>query len=134
MTPAPTTLDEAIRALVGEALREQLPVALREVLPGLLREALAGQAYDDASPAVESDLLTVGQVATHLNVAEQTVRRWITNGELNAARVGPRKLVRVRRSDLEMFLKTVRQKVDRASRDVDAQAAKIVARTRGRTK
>ncbi len=47
--------------------------------------------------------LTPAQVADELHVTVVTVRRWITNGQLPAAKAGPRKWM-VRRSDLDAFL------------------------------
>lgn len=48
-------------------------------------------------------LLTPAQVAEELHVTVGTVRRWITTGELRAAKAGPRRWT-VRRSDLDRFL------------------------------
>lgn len=48
-------------------------------------------------------LLTPAQVADELQVTVGTVRRWITTGELRAAKAGPRRWT-VRRSDLDRFL------------------------------
>ncbi len=50
-------------------------------------------------------LLTPAQVAQELHVTVGTVRRWITTGELRAAKAGPRRWT-VRRSDLDRFLAT----------------------------
>jgi excisionase family DNA binding protein len=51
----------------------------------------------------DEQYLTVQQVADELSVTTVTVRRWITNGELEAAKAGPRRWA-IRRSDLERFL------------------------------
>jgi excisionase family DNA binding protein len=53
--------------------------------------------------SVQDEYLTVADVAELLQLNQQTVRNWITRGELSAIRVGPRR-VRVRRADLEEFL------------------------------
>ena len=47
--------------------------------------------------------LTVAEIAELLRVNPQTVRNWIDRGELQAVRVGARR-VRVRQSDLDRFL------------------------------
>ena len=51
----------------------------------------------------EEQYLTVAQVAEELHVTAVTVRRWIANGELPAAKAGPRRWT-IRRSDLARFL------------------------------
>lgn len=48
-------------------------------------------------------LLTPAQIADELHVTVATVRRWISTGDLRAAKAGPR-LWTVRRSDLDRFL------------------------------
>jgi excisionase family DNA binding protein len=49
-------------------------------------------------------LLTVADVAGRIGAHEQTVRGWIKNGELKAARFGTRIGYRIKRSDYEDFL------------------------------
>ena len=51
-----------------------------------------------------AELLTVGQVATYLNVHPNTVRRWTQQGVLNAYRIGPRRDRRFYLSDVEGLL------------------------------
>jgi excisionase family DNA binding protein len=51
----------------------------------------------------DEQYLTPAQVAEELHVTVVTVRRWITNGELRAAKAGPRKWM-IRRADLTDFL------------------------------
>jgi excisionase family DNA binding protein len=51
----------------------------------------------------DEQYLTVEQVADELSVTRVTVRRWINNGELPAAKAGPRRWA-IRRSDLNRFL------------------------------
>ncbi len=49
--------------------------------------------------------LTVEQVASHLAVAEETVRRWIRAGDLAVLDLGTRRAgYRIRRSDLDAFI------------------------------
>jgi excisionase family DNA binding protein len=103
------------------------------VLPDLLRGTLAAERQQE-SPVIEGDLMTVAQVALKLHVTEPTVRRWVSNGELPATRIGPRQLVRVRRADVEKFLYSVRQKGREAADDLEGQAMKIVSRSRTRMK
>lgn len=52
---------------------------------------------------MSDELLTVKEIAAELRVVGQTVRNWIDRGELEAVRVGSRR-VRVRRSELARFL------------------------------
>lgn len=56
----------------------------------------------------DEQYLTPAQVAEELHVTVVTVRRWITNGELRAAKAGPRKWM-IRRSDLAEFLSDARR-------------------------
>ena len=48
-------------------------------------------------------LLTIEDVATLCRVSEKTVRRWITTGELPAAKLGAQ--WRIRPRDLELFIR-----------------------------
>jgi excisionase family DNA binding protein len=52
---------------------------------------------------MDSPYLTAQEVAELLRVNQQTVRNWITRGELTAIRVGGRR-VRISQEDLEAFL------------------------------
>ena len=49
-------------------------------------------------------LLTVDQVAERLQVNEQTIRRWLRDGELTGVPFGGRTGWRVREEDLQAFL------------------------------
>jgi len=51
----------------------------------------------------DNEFLTPAQVARELQVTTITVRRWITTGQLTAARAGPRRWM-IRRSDVDRFL------------------------------
>ena len=51
----------------------------------------------------DEQYLTPAQVAEELQVTTITVRRWITSGQLAAAKAGPRKW-RIRRSEVDRFL------------------------------
>ncbi|UQA63240.1 helix-turn-helix domain-containing protein [Polyangium aurulentum] len=126
----PTTLDEALRAAVRDVIREELPALLEEVL----KKHRVEQHNNEARPAVTEDkLLNVEEVAARLGMSKPTVRRWIQKGELTASYVGPRRLLRVRQTDVEAFLNSSRQKAPSAPpSDLDAEAATIVACARSR--
>lgn len=66
----------------------------------------------------DEQYLTVAQVADEVHVTAVTVRRWIANGELPAAKAGPRRWT-IRRSDLTRFLSADRNRAraDEASED-----------------
>jgi excisionase family DNA binding protein len=51
----------------------------------------------------DDEYLTPAQVARELQVTTITVRRWITTGQLTAAKAGPRRWM-IRRSDVDAFL------------------------------
>jgi excisionase family DNA binding protein len=55
-----------------------------------------------AESTSEQPLMTVADVAEHLQLNQQTIRNWIDAGTLPAFRVGRR--VRIRRSDLDQLL------------------------------
>ncbi len=50
-------------------------------------------------------LLTTSQVAAHLNLHINTVRRWGNNGTLKCVRIGPRHDRRFRQGDIDEMLK-----------------------------
>ena len=60
-----------------------------------------------AESASEQPLMTVADVAEHLQLNQQTIRNWIDAGTLPAFRVGRR--VRILRADLDQILAQGRQ-------------------------
>ena len=50
-------------------------------------------------------MLTVKQIAEHLNVHVNTVRRWLESGQLHGVNLGGSTGWRIRQSELERFLK-----------------------------
>jgi excisionase family DNA binding protein len=53
----------------------------------------------------DEPMLTVKQVAQHMNVDEATVRRWIQAGDLRAVNIGRvRPEYRIRPSDLDDYI------------------------------
>ncbi len=65
------------------------------------------------------ELLTVKDVAGWLRLNPQTVRNWIDRGDLEAVRVGSRR-VRIARSELERFVRVSKIEIParpQASRD-----------------
>ncbi len=56
--------------------------------------------------SAESRFLSVAQAADELGVTERFIRKLITNGDLQAVKVGTR-LIRIRRTDLEDLLRPV---------------------------
>ena len=55
--------------------------------------------FDQRPPNTTDEFLTVAEVATLLKLNPQTVRNWISAGQLPAVRIGRR--VRVTRADLD---------------------------------
>lgn len=45
--------------------------------------------------------LTIKEAAAQMNVHEETIRRWIQAGTLNAYRLNGRKLIRITQKDLD---------------------------------
>ena len=68
---------------------------------------MAYRGSSGARRAQESDLLTLGQAADHLGVAQSTIRKWTDQGTLPAIKT-PGGHRRYRRSDLELFLERSR--------------------------
>jgi excisionase family DNA binding protein len=62
--------------------------------------------------SMDEQLLTVDQVAARLQVNEQTVRRWLRDGELGGVPFGGRTGWRVTEEDLQAFLDRRRQMGD----------------------
>jgi excisionase family DNA binding protein len=56
--------------------------------------------------SAEARFLSVAQAADELGVTERFIRKLITNGDLQAVKVGTR-LIRIRRTDLEDLLRPV---------------------------
>jgi excisionase family DNA binding protein len=52
----------------------------------------------------DEEMLTLVDVAEHLQVHIDTVRRWVREGELPAYQLGARAGYRVKRSDFRAFL------------------------------
>jgi excisionase family DNA binding protein len=97
-------IETALRELVRDAVRDELRY---------LREEIIGWIQTRETPAPENEskpdeLLTVGQVASALQVVPGTVRAWIQSGAMRASRPGngtqPGRTYRVRREDLDAFV------------------------------
>jgi excisionase family DNA binding protein len=58
--------------------------------------------FDQRPPNTTDEFLTVAEVATLLKLNPQTVRNWISAGQLPAVRIGRR--VRVTRADLDRVM------------------------------
>ena len=54
---------------------------------------------------MDEQLYTVEEVASHLAVHPETVRKWIKNGHLRAINLGGRAGYRISRAALEQFLR-----------------------------
>jgi excisionase family DNA binding protein len=77
---------------------------------GARRRVVAPRFEEGPMPEQESDprseqLLTVAEVAAHIGANEQTVRQWIRQGELRAAKFGTRIGYRIKRADYDDFLR-----------------------------
>jgi excisionase family DNA binding protein len=108
---APLALAVNLDALV-EAIADRVVLKLAALQP----------AAEPPAPPRGADPLTVEAVASELQVTPATVRGWIRSGELRAFRVGPSRLWRVRRADLDAF---EARRPSEPANDVDALAARI---------
>ena len=57
-------------------------------------------------------LMTVNEIAETLKVHPRTVKRWITEGQISAIKLGDRAGWRVEESSLQAFLEERRQDVE----------------------
>lgn len=55
-------------------------------------------------PDKSGRLMSVEEVATQLDVTEETVRRWLRNGDLRGIRLSRKAGWRIREADLQAFL------------------------------
>lgn len=88
-------LDYVLRELVRDVVREELRIALAEARPR--------QAANVNTPA--DSYLSVAKAAKVADLAPNTIRTWIRDGQLAGHRAG--RVLRVKRSDLESFLAVV---------------------------
>ena len=58
----------------------------------------------DAEKGARDEWLTVKDVAAYLKVTEETVRRWVREGELPALALGRKAGLRIREVDLHAFI------------------------------
>jgi excisionase family DNA binding protein len=58
----------------------------------------------ESRPEPKEDLLTVEDVASRLGVHEQTVRRWLRDGQLKGVMLTRRAGYRIRESELEYVI------------------------------
>lgn len=65
-------------------------------------EAAFGHAHDRRHRDDQIKFFTIAEVATRLQVAPRTIRRWVTAGDLVVHRVGA--VVRISERDLRSFL------------------------------
>jgi excisionase family DNA binding protein len=79
----------------------------------------------DTQSIIPPELLTVPQVADELGVSSRTVWKYVSTGELPAQRIGA-KLVKVRRADLDEFVRPV------VAEDPDAAFVREVVAAAGR--
>lgn len=133
---ASTSRDDPVEGVV-RLLRIVLAEALRDAVGDIkeeLRSTIASElrAKTERTTA-DARLLTVEDVAAHLNVRPATVRDWIRTGYLPAVHVGPAgRRYAVRRADLENLLE--KRAAEKKPMDSQALAIQIVksARTRAR--
>jgi excisionase family DNA binding protein len=56
-------------------------------------------------PSAPDDLLTLQEAAAICTVDYETFRRWVAKGAIAHVKVGPSKLMRVRRRDVEQLIR-----------------------------
>lgn len=116
-----TLLDVWLRGLIRDALKDELP--------GLVRDALAASMpVSSTTPTIRdgmSEWFSVAEAATVAGVSPKTIRRAVRRGLLSASSPGVSRQYRIRRSDLELFMRSGAKPT--ALPDVDAQVAKILS-------
>ena len=106
---------------IEDVIREFLREVVRDELKPLV-ERLEGIATPNALPS-SSPYLSTEEAATLAGVRVETIRRWISAGQLPGHRAG--RLTRVRRDRLEAFLA---KKPAAMGVDVGAIVARILAK------
>lgn len=72
----------------------------------------------------DEELLTVAEVARRLRLSEETIRRWIRGGKLQAIRIGSdRAGFRIRRSEIDQLLEPKQLPLPREDADQKKAAA-----------
>lgn len=61
-----------------------------------------------SSTTIRDELLTIDEVADRLKVTTRTVRSLVYDGELDALRIGRRRMVRIQASDVDKLLVKIR--------------------------
>lgn len=66
----------------------------------------------DANDTAPDSLLTIPEVADELGYHRQSIYRWIRAGDLPASRLTPSSHWRVKRSDLDAFIRSAETTLD----------------------
>lgn len=85
------------------------PDALEEMIRAMV-DARVDARLAELGVTQPAEFLTVDESAALAKVSPSTVRRWIRTGQVAADRAG--RIVRIRRADLDVFLRSGRRAVD----------------------
>jgi excisionase family DNA binding protein len=125
---------EHLWRMLTTSVREQVPEDRRE----FLLEHLAVALGTDVSlrPQAKKKYLTPTEVAEDLGVTPPTVRAWLASGALRAERtgqLGKRVYYRIRREDLDLFLRSGGSRRSGTPADPATEASRLLAKINGWT-
>lgn len=84
--------------------------SLEETIRAIVRDELARAERERTAASSSDEYLSTGDAAKLADVASGTIRRWIREGKLTEHRAG--RLVRIKRADLEEYLRAGGRAVD----------------------
>ena len=67
------------------------------------------ESNDNICPMVDR-IYTIEEAAEILKIKPRTLRQWVTDGKINAFRIGDRGLIRIHEEDLQAFIDRARGK------------------------
>ncbi len=109
-------LGAALEEMIREMIREEVRTVVREEI-GAALSTIKGE-----PTAQRAGYFSVADAAKHASVSQRTIRRWISDGDLQGFRAG--RVLRIHARDLESFL--ARQSSNTPTRDEIREKARAI--------